>query len=313
MSVFLITGGAGFIGSNLCDELLKRGKKVRVIDNLSTGKMENLSKVIKEIEFIQGDLRNIDDLRKAVKGVDTVFHIGAIPSVTRSVKDPITSNEANVDGTLNLLVASKEAGVRRLVYSGSSSAYGDKIELLKSEELSPAPLSPYAVSKLTGEYYCSVFSKLYGIETVVLRYFNVFGPRQDPSSPYSGVISIFIRQMISGEKPTVYGDGEQSRDFTFVKNVVNANIAASEKPGISGSLINVACGMRITLNELINELNIILGTNLQPIYFEPRAGDIKHSLADISRANKLLDYSPEVSFSDGLNKTVEWYRREYCK
>ncbi|MBI5376804.1 MAG: SDR family oxidoreductase [Candidatus Schekmanbacteria bacterium] len=313
MSVFLITGGAGFIGSNLCDELLKRGKKVRVIDNLSTGKMENLSRVIKEIEFIQGDLRNIDDLRKAVKGVDTVFHIGAIPSVTRSVKDPITSNEANVDGTLNLLVASKEAGVRRLVYSGSSSAYGDKIELLKSEELSPEPLSPYAVSKLTGEYYCSVFSKLYGIETVVLRYFNVFGPRQDPSSPYSGVISIFIRQMISGEKPTVYGDGEQSRDFTFVKNVVNANIAASERQGISGSLINVACGKRITLNELIDELNIILGTNLQPLYFEPRAGDIKHSLADITRANKFLDYSPEVSFSDGLNKTVEWYRREYCK
>lgn len=313
MSVFLITGGAGFIGSNLCDELLKRGKRVRVIDNLSTGKIENLDRVIKEIEFIQGDLRNIDDLRKSVKGVDTVFHIGAIPSVTRSVKDPITSNEANVDGTLNLLVASKEAGVRRLVYSGSSSAYGDKIELLKSEELSPAPLSPYAVSKLTGEYYCSVFSKLYGIETVVLRYFNVFGPRQDPSSPYSGVISIFIRQMISGEKPTVYGDGEQSRDFTFVKNVVNANIAASERQGISGSLINVACGMRITLNELINELNVILGTNLQPIYFEPRAGDIKHSLADIKRANKLLDYSPEVSFSDGLNKTVEWYRREYCK
>ncbi|RMF94525.1 MAG: SDR family oxidoreductase [Candidatus Schekmanbacteria bacterium] len=305
MAIYLVTGGAGFIGSNICDELAKRGWKTRVFDNLSTGKSENLKHLEGKIEFIRGDLRNMEEVKSAVKNVDMIFHLAALPSVIRSVQDPITSNSANIDGTLNLLVAARDAGVRRIIFAGSSSAYGDTEEDSKYEEMKPSPLSPYAITKVTGEYYCKVFSNLYGIETVILRYFNVFGPRQDPSSPYSGVISIFVKKMKSGERPTIFGNGKQSRDFTFVKNVVNANMLASEKEGISGEIINIACGKRVTVNQLVDELNEILGTNIKPIYADPRPGDILHSLADIRKAERLLGYKPEVHFKEGLRKTVE--------
>lgn len=305
MSLYLVTGGAGFIGSNICDELVRRGLETRIFDNLSTGKEENIKHLEGSVQFVKGDLRNIDDLKSAVKGVDTIFHLAAIPSVIRSVQDPVTSNSANIDGTLNLLVAARDAGVRRVIFAGSSSAYGDTVEKSKYEDMKPSPLSPYAISKVTGEYYCKVFSNLYGIETVVLRYFNVFGPRQDPSSPYSGVISIFVKKMKSGESPIIYGNGEQSRDFTFIKNVVNANLLAAEKEGISGNIINIACAGRITVNKLVEELNAILGTDIKPQYAEPRPGDILHSLADISKAERLLGYKPEVHFREGLEKTVE--------
>jgi len=309
MANYLVTGGAGFIGSHIVEELLKRGEKVRVIDNLLTGKIENISNFLKKIEFLEADLRDMDMVQKAVRGVDYILHQAAIPSVPRSIIDPISSNSANVDGTLNLLVVAKEAKVRRVVIASSSSVYGDSEVLPKSEDMKTNSLSPYAVTKLVEELYGSVFYKIYGLETVSLRYFNVFGPRQDPTSQYSAAIPKFITRMLEGKSPVIFGNGEQSRDFTYVKNVVNANILAASSPKVGhGEVINIACGNRITLNELVNKINEIIGTNIKPEYTAPRLGDVKHSLADISRAKKLLDYTVEVPFIEGLKATIDWYR-----
>jgi len=313
LSNCLVTGGAGFIGSNLCKELLARGHRVKVIDNLSTGKIKNISPFIDKIEFIKGDLKLKEDAKKACEGIDYIFHEAAIPSVIRSVEDPVVTNDANISGTLNLLIAAKEAKVKRVVYAGSSSIYGDSPVLPKKEDMKPDPLSPYAVSKLTGEYYCKVFSSLYGIDTVTLRYFNVFGPNQDPSSPYSGVISIFITKILEGKNPTIFGDGRQSRDFTFVKNVVEGNILAATVPLAANKIINIACGNRIDLNQLVNSLNEILNSKIKPIYTDSRPGDVKHSQADISLAREILGYSPRFSFKDGLIETVRWYNEEHEK
>lgn len=309
MARYLVTGGAGFIGSHIVEELLKRGEKVRVIDNLSTGKIENISNFLKKIEFLEIDLRKIDKVAEAVKGIDYILHQAAIPSVPRSITDPISSNSANVDGTLNLLIAAKEAKVKRVVIASSSSVYGDSKVLPKSEELTPNPISPYAVTKLVEELYGRVSNRIYGLEAVSLRYFNVFGPRQDPNSQYAAVIPKFITAMLRMEQPIVFGDGEQSRDFTYVKNVVEANIlaATSDKVG-HGETINIACGERITLNQLVDKINEILGTEIKPIYTEPRPGDVKHSLADISKAEELIGYTVKVPFMEGLKETINWYR-----
>ncbi|MDN5301099.1 MAG: UDP-N-acetylglucosamine/UDP-N-acetylgalactosamine 4-epimerase [Thermoanaerobacteraceae bacterium] len=310
MANYLITGGAGFIGSNIAEELLRRGEKVRIIDNFSTGKRENIERFINDIELIEGDLRNIEDAKKAVNGIEYILHQAALPSVPRSVVDPISSNASNIDGTLNLLVAARDAGVKRVVIAASSSAYGDTEILPKVENMMPNPLSPYAVTKYVEELYGRVFSKVYGLETVSLRYFNVFGPRQDPNSQYAAVIPKFITKMLKGESPIIYGDGEQSRDFTYIDNVVEANIlaATSEKVG-HGEIINIACGKRISLNQLVQKINKILGTDIRPIYDKPRVGDVKHSLASIKKAEELLGYSVKVNFEDGLKKVIEWYKR----
>ncbi len=306
--LYLVTGGAGFIGSHICEALVKRGERVRVLDNLLTGKRANLAHLEEKIEFIEADLRDYEATRRAVEGASIVFHQAAVPSVPRSVVEPRLNHEANVDGTFNVLMAAREAGVRRVIYAASSSAYGDTPVLPKAESMLPNPLSPYAAAKLFGEYYCQVFTRVYGLETVALRYFNVFGPRQDPSSPYSGVISKFVTALLSGEAPVIYGDGEQSRDFTYIDNVVDANLRAAEAREASGEVINVATGERITLNQLLVELQKIIGANLRPRYAEKRAGDVRHSLADISRARQLLGYEPTVSLAEGLRRTVEWYR-----
>ena len=306
--LYLVTGGAGFIGSHLCEALVKRGERVRVLDNLMTGKSSNLAHLEGQVELIEGDIRDYEVTRQAAEGVGIVFHEAAIPSVPRSVADPRLNHETNVDGTFNLLMAAREAGVRRVVYAASSSAYGDTETLPKAEAMLPSPLSPYAAAKLFGEYYCQVFTRVYGLETVALRYFNVFGPRQDPSSPYSGVISKFVTALLAGERPVIYGDGEQSRDFTYIDNVVDANLRAAEAPAAAGQVINVAIGERITLNRLLAELQRIIGTDLQPRYEEKRAGDVRHSLADITLARQLLSYESLVSLSEGLRRTVEWYR-----
>jgi nucleoside-diphosphate-sugar epimerase len=304
---FLVTGGAGFIGSNIVEELLKRKHAVRVIDNFSTGKRENLGEFNGTIDLVEGDIRSYHIIRQAVDGVDVVLHQAALPSVPRSVRDPITSNDVNTVGTLNVLHASKEAGVRRVIYASSSSVYGDTVELPKHEGMIPNPLSPYAVTKLSGEEYCRVFSHLYGLETVSLRYFNVFGPRQDPTSQYSAVIPKFIMAMLRDEQPIIYGDGGQSRDFTYVSNVVEGNVLAATAHCDSGMAMNCACHTRITLNELVDEINSILGKNLRPIYREPRRGDIKHSFASIEKARQALGYTPTVDFKAGLEMTVQWY------
>ena len=307
MSLYLVTGGAGFIGSHLACELARRGERVRVVDNLSTGKRKNLD-VVAGAEFIEGDLADLDVARRAVQGVDHVLHQAAIPSVPRSVNDPITSNRSNIDATLNILVAARDAGVKRLVYAGSSSAYGDTPTLPKHEDMTAAPLSPYALQKLVGEQYCQMFTRLYGFETVTIRYFNVFGPRQDPSSPYSGVISLFISALVDGRRPTIYGDGEQTRDFTYVANVADGVLRACQAPGAAGETINVATGGRISLNQLFAELRALTAASVDPIYADPRPGDVKHSQADISKARRLLGYEPHVPFGEGLKKTLEWYR-----
>jgi len=307
MSLYLVTGGAGFIGSHLACELARRGERVRVVDNLSTGKRKNLD-VVAGAEFIEGDLADLDVARRAVQGVDHVLHQAAIPSVPRSVNDPITSNRSNIDATLNILVAARDAGVKRLVYAGSSSAYGDTPTLPKHEDMTAAPLSPYALQKLVGEQYCQMFTRLYGFETVTIRYFNVFGPRQDPSSPYSGVISLFISALVDGRRPTIYGDGEQTRDFTYVANVVDGVLRACQAPGAAGETINVATGGRISLNQLFAELRALTAASVDAIYADPRPGDVKHSQADISKARRLLGYEPHVPFGEGLKRTLEWYR-----
>ncbi len=309
MATYLITGGAGFIGSHLAEELVRRGQHVRVLDSLISGKRRNLEH-IRGVEFQEGDVADLAACQHAVKGVDYVLHQAAIPSVPRSVKDPITSNRANIDGSLNLLVAARDAGVKRLVYAGSSSAYGNTPTLPKREDMATNPLSPYALQKLVAEQYCQMFTELYGFETVTTRYFNVFGPRQDPGSPYSGVISLFATALIAGRRPTIYGDGEQTRDFTYVANVVDGVLKACQAPNVGGEVINVATGGRISLNELLRTMNELMGTSIEPIYEEVRAGDVRDSQADIDKAHRLLGYKPTVEFVEGLDKTLAWCRSD---
>jgi len=310
MSSYLVTGGAGFIGSHLVEELVRRGHAVRVADNLSTGKRRNLAH-IPGVELLEGDLAEMPFASRAVQGMEYVLHQAAIPSVPRSVNDPITSNRANVDGTLNVLIAARDAGVKRLVFAGSSSEYGDTPTLPKTEDMPSSPLSPYALQKVTGTEYCRMFTRLYGFETVVIRYFNVFGPRQDPGSPYSGVISLFASALIEGRQPTIYGDGEQTRDFTYVANVVDGVLRACTAPKAAGEAINVACGTRISLNELLRVMNVVVGSKVQAIYKEPRAGDVRDSQADITKARTLLGYTPIVGLEDGLRHTLAWCREEH--
>jgi UDP-glucose 4-epimerase len=308
MPKYLVTGGAGFIGSNIVHKLVLQDQPVRVLDNFSTGRRVNLAGIASShLELLEGDLRDIETCRRAVRGVDFVLHLGAIPSVQRSVENPIDSNDVNINGTLNLLIAARDAGVKRLVFASSSSVYGDAPTLPKQEDMLPQPLSPYAVSKLTAEKYCQVFTLAYGLETVSLRYFNVFGPRQDPSSQYSAVIPLFIKAMLAGKSPVIYGDGLQSRDFTYISNVVEANLLATTAPNAAGQVFNVACGTRSTLLDLIGALNRILDLQIEPIFEPPRTGDVKHSQADISRAQAQLEYKVEVDFTEGLRQTVAWY------
>jgi nucleoside-diphosphate-sugar epimerase len=307
MAHYLVTGGAGFIGSHLCEELARRGETVRVVDNLSTGKRANLAHV-PNVELIEGDLADMAVATRSVRGVDYVLHQAAIPSVPRSVEDPITSNRANIDASLNLLVAARDAGVKRVVYAGSSSAYGNSPTMPKVETMATAPLSPYALQKLVAEQYCQMFTDLYGLETVTIRYFNVFGPRQDPSSPYSGVISLFIKALFEGQRPRIYGDGEQTRDFTYIANVVDGVLRASQAKDAAGEVINVATNGRVSLNQLFTSLRGLIGANVEPIYDKPRAGDVRDSQADISKAARLLGYKPLVTFEQGLENTVEWFR-----
>lgn len=308
--ICLVTGGGGFIGSHIAEALVRRGDRVRVLDNFLTGRRENLAHLGSTIELIEGDIRDTETLRQACQGVQVVFHEAAIPSVPRSVREPEINHEINVDGTFKVLLAARDAGVRRVVYAASSSAYGEVGTSAKVEDQLPNPLSPYAVAKLVGEYYCQVFARVYGLETVALRYFNVFGPRQDPSSPYSGVISKFVTALLAGQAPIIYGDGEQSRDFIYVANVVDANLRAAESPAAVGQVINVGTAGRTTLNGLLAELQRIIGTALTPEYGETRAGDVRHSLADLQRAGELLGYHPLVGLAEGLDRTVEWYRNE---
>jgi len=312
MHTYLVTGGAGFIGSHLAEDLVRRGERVRVVDSLITGKRANLAH-LPQVEFLEGDLAELAVARRAVEGVDYVLHQAAIPSVPRSVSDPITSNRANIDATLNVLVAARDAGVKRVVYAGSSSAYGDTPTLPKHEEMPTSPLSPYALQKLVGEQYLKMFNRLYGLDTVTIRYFNVFGPRQDPSSPYSGVISLFISALVEGRRPTIYGDGGQTRDFTYVANVVDGVLRACHAPGIAGEMMNVATGGRISLNELLATLADLVGTRTEAIYAEPRAGDVRDSQADISRARRLTGYEPTVGLREGLERTLAWYRSEQAQ
>lgn len=304
----LVTGGAGFIGSNLTEELLKQGAKVIVLDNLITGFKENLEEIKGDFDFIEGDINDDDKLKKSLEGVEIVFHQAALPSVPRSVEDPAETHRACVNGTFNLLLKSKESGVRRVIYAASSSAYGNQKTLPKVETMLPMPFSPYAGAKLMGEYYCQIFSQVYGLETFSLRYFNVFGPRQNPSSQYSGVISRFIDSLMSENKPVIYGDGEQSRDFTFIANVVDANIkAAAASKGI-GEVINVANGERITLNELFNVLKKITGkTEIKAEYLDERKGDVKHSQADNTKAKMYLEYEKLFDLEEGLRETIKWW------
>jgi UDP-N-acetylglucosamine/UDP-N-acetyl-alpha-D-glucosaminouronate 4-epimerase len=304
----LVTGGAGFIGSHLASRLLRDGHEVRVLDNFSTGSRANLDELGESVEVVEGDIQSYERAHNAVQGCEVVFHEAALPSVPRSIQDPLTSNSTNVIGTLNMLLASRDSGVRRVVYASSSSIYGSDPTLPKQESRGPRPISPYAVAKLAAEGYCRSFSEVYGLETVALRYFNVFGPRQDPHSAYAAVIPKFITALISGRAPTVFGDGEQSRDFTYIDNVVDANLLAAEATDVSGHAFNIACGDRISLNQLLGELREILGTEIEASYLEPRPGDVPHSLADISRAEESLGYRPAIGFSDGLRRTVEHHR-----
>src|ERR1700730_15213981 len=310
MALYLITGIGGFIGSSLARELLQRGERVRGVDNFSTGKQENLAQILGQIEFREADILDLDALKLACAGVDYVLHQAAIPSVPKSVLDPIGRHRANVDGTLNVLVAARDAKLKRVIYAASSSVYGDTPTLPKHERMTPDPISPYAVTKLASERYMLSFYRCYGLETAALRYFNIFGPRQDPSSPYSGVLAKFITQMLSGKQPTIFGDGEQSRDFTYIDNAVNANLLACAAPAaqVAGRVFNVATGRRVTLNETFKLLQGLTSYSGSPIYAAERGGDIKHSLADISAAREHLGYRPTVNFEDGLRRTVDWYR-----
>lgn len=309
MAKYLVTGAAGFIGRSIAAALVARGEVVRGIDNFSTGKRENLIG-LEAMEFLEGDLTDRESCKKACAGVEAIFHEAALASVPRSVADPVATNAHCVDATLNLLTAAREAGVRRVIYAGSSSVYGDTPTLPKQEDMTPNPMSPYAVAKLAGEQYMRAFTRVYGLETVSLRYFNVFGPYQDPTSPYSGVLAVFCRKMLAGEQPTIHGDGEQSRDFTYIENAVNGNLLAATAPAerVAGRVINLASGTRTTLNQIFKALCGLTGYSGEPAYAAPRAGDVRHSLADIGLAQELLGYRPEVSVPEGLRRTVEWYR-----
>jgi nucleoside-diphosphate-sugar epimerase len=310
MSLYLITGIGGFIGSSLARALLSRGEQVRGVDNFCTGKRENLADILDRIDFHEADIVDLAAMHKACAGVDFVLHQAAIPSVPKSVLDPLGSNQANVDGTVNVLIAARDAKVKRLVYAASSSAYGDTPTLPKREDMKPDPISPYAVAKLASEHYLISFYRCYQLETVALRYFNIFGPRQDPSSPYSGVLAKFITVMLRGEQPSIYGDGEQSRDFTYIDNAVEANLLACKAPAakVAGQMFNVATGRRVSLNETFKLLQPLTSYKGQPKYGPERGGDIKHSLADISKAEAGLGYKPKIDFEEGLRRTVEWYR-----
>jgi nucleoside-diphosphate-sugar epimerase len=305
---YLVTGGAGFIGSHLVENLVKQGHDVRVLDNFLTGKRENIVEFLEEIDLIEGDIRDLETCRQALEGVDFVLHQAALPSVPRSIEDPLLTNEINIGGTLNLLLASKEKKVRKFVFASSSSVYGDDEILPKKEGSEGVPLSPYAVTKLVGEKYCQVFSLAFGLSTISLRYFNIYGPRQDPFSQYAAVIPLFITKIIQGERPVIFGDGEQSRDFTYVANIVAANRLAIEAPETSGEIINVACGDKTTVNQLYETIKKILQKDLAPIFEDPRPGDIRHSFADIAKARELLKYKPKISLTGGLQETIRWYQ-----
>jgi UDP-N-acetylglucosamine/UDP-N-acetyl-alpha-D-glucosaminouronate 4-epimerase len=303
----LVTGGGGFIGSHLAERLCREGHEVRILDNFSTGRRENLSRLLSNVEVIEGDIQSYERVHNAVKGCDLVFHQAALPSVPRSIQDPLTSNASNVVGTLNVLLAARDAEVRRVVYASSSSVYGANRVLPKREDLAVLPISPYATAKLAGEGYCRSFTEVYGIETVSLRYFNVFGPRQDPRSQYAAVIPNFITAFLEGRAPVVYGDGEQSRDFTYVGNVVEANLLAAAAEDVSGDAYNVACGERVTLNRLLEELTELVGREVEARYDPPRPGDVRDSLADLSRAERDLGYRPAIGLREGLELTIAWY------
>jgi len=305
---YLVTGGAGFIGSHLAEALVNQGQEVRVLDNFLTGKRENISSFQDKIELIEGDIRDLDTCKQATLGVDFVLHQAALPSVPRSIQDPLLANAINVTGTLNMLVASHEARVKKFVFASSSSVYGDDPNLPKKEGVEGVPLSPYAVGKLVGEKYCRVFSQIHDLDTVCLRYFNIFGPRQDPLSQYAAVIPLFITKMMNEESPTIFGDGEQSRDFTYFQNVVRANMLAVNTPGLSGEVFNIACGGSVTVNDIFHKVKDIFQKDIRPFYDQPRPGDIRHSFADIAKARTMLTYEPSVSFDEGLRETVRWYR-----
>jgi len=308
MIKFLVTGGAGFIGSNICKELISQGCFVRVVDNLLTGKKSNLASIIDKIHFIQADMGDAEVAQSAMKDVDVVLHQGALPSVPRSVDDPAATHKHCVDATFTLLLAARDAGIKRFVYAASSSAYGDTPTLPKVETMPPMPLSPYAAAKLVGEYYCSVFYEVFGLETISLRYFNVFGPNQDPASQYAAAIPAFVTAILKDKPPTIYGDGEQSRDFTYIDNVVEANLLAARAKHTKGEVINIACGEAVTVNAIIALINELLGKNIKPTYTDPRPGDVKHSLADITLAEKLISYKTKVLFKQGLQLAINWYR-----
>ncbi len=308
MDKYLVTGGAGFIGSNICKKLVSEGCFVRVLDNLLTGKKENLASIIDKIEFMEADMGDTDVARAATKNIDVVLHEGALPSVPRSIDEPALTHQHCVDATFTLLLAARDAHVKRFVYAASSSAYGDTPTLPKDETMRPMPLSPYAVGKLVGEYYCSVFAGVFGLQTIALRYFNVFGPQQDPTSQYAAAIPAFVTAILKDEPPTIYGDGEQSRDFTYIDNVVEANLLAGRAKKTNGEVINIACGEAITVNEIIAMINESLGKSVKPNYVDSRPGDVKHSLADITQAQKIIGFKPVISFKDGLAKAIDWYR-----
>ena len=308
MQKFLVTGGAGFIGSNICRELVSQGSFVRVLDNLLTGRMSNLVDFIDKIDFIEADMGDQQVARAAMKDIDVVLHQGALPSVPRSVDDPAASHRHCVDATFTLLLAARDSGVKRFVYAASSSAYGDTPTLPKVESMRPVPLSPYAVGKLVGEHYCSVFHKVFALETISLRYFNVFGPYQDPTSQYAAAIPAFVTAILKDQAPTIYGDGEQSRDFTYIENVVDANLLAARAEHTAGEVVNIASGQAVTVNATIDMINASVGKDIKPLYTDSRAGDVKHSLADISLAEELIGFKPKVSFQAGLAKAIDWYR-----
>ena len=310
MGMHLVTGGAGFIGSNIAEELLAQGERVRIIDNLSTGKRANVEALKGPVEFIEGDICDGAVIGRAVRGVEVVFHEAAIASVPRSVKDPLTTNRASVDGTLAVLLAAREAGVRRVIYASSSAVYGETATLPKTEEMPTVPVSPYGVAKLAAELYCRAFAKCYGLETVSLRYFNVFGPRQDPKSMYAGVIPIFVRELLAGRAPTIFGDGEQTRDFTYITNVVQANLKAATAKGAAGGVFNTGAGVRTSVNTLYRLIAGILGIDRPAKYGPPRHGDVLHAYADVSAARKVLGYDPTVTVEEGLRRTIDWLKKE---
>lgn len=310
MGACLVTGGAGFIGSHLVGRLLELGERVRVLDDFSTGRRSNLAELEERCELIEGDIRERGLVQRCMEGVEVVFHLAARASVPRSVEQPLAAHEVNVTGTLNLLLAAREARVRCFVYSSSSAAYGETPVLPKSEEMAPHPQSPYAVSKLAGEYYCTCFARVYELATISLRYFNVFGPRQDPDGPYAAAIPAFLSRMLRGQPPIIYGDGEQSRDFCYIDNVVEANLLAARAAGCAGEVVNIACGERVTLNAIVALINRRLGTDLRPQYEPPRPGDVRCSLAALEHARAVLGYEPKVMFAEGLERSIAWYRRQ---